>query len=345
MKPPFAGITSFCTGALICYLDRPLISPDMFYRFLVIPAVISLAALYAPSPAYQALTAYDQRISGTQVTFRMVPIPAGKFLIGSPANESMHGKDEGPQRETSISSFWMGEREVTFAEWDLYFMDSDLPQYRDVDGVSRPTPQYIDLTWGMGRDPAHPANSMSQQAATAYCKWLYDKTGIFYRLPTEAEWEYACRAGATSLYPSGVTGETLKEYAYFRENSNGSYHKTGSLKPNSWGLYDMIGNLSEWTLEGYREDAYQSMGGRDPHVPPTGRYPRTVRGGSFLDDAEELRCANRIPSKPSWNQRDPQMPKSEWWLTDAMFVGFRVVRPASQPSEAEIDRFFELYLE
>lgn len=293
----------------------------------------------------QKIKPYTQTIPETDVVIKMVPIPAGSFIMGSPGGEPGRSADEGPQKNVVVSAFWMSETEVTFEQWDLFFKNLDLPQQKNIDGVSRPTAQYIDLTWGMGRDPKQPTNSMSQQAAIAYCKWLYDKTGVFYRLPTEAEWEYACRAGNTAMYPFGNDPAKLKEYAYFRENSGDKFHKTGELKPNAWGLYDMLGNLSEWTLDQYVENGYESMKVNNPVNTPTARYPRVVRGGSYMDDAKELRCANRIPSRPAWNQRDPQIPKSKWWLTDGMFVGFRLVKPYNQPTKEEIARFFEVYLD
>ena len=242
----------------------------------------------------------------------------------------------------------MGEKEVTFGEWDAFFKNMDVPQTKNisVDAVSRPTAQYIDLTWGMGRDAKQPTNSMSQQAALMYCKWLYEKTGVFYRLPTEAEWEYACRGGSQTAYPFGKDVKALTAHGYFKENSESKFHKTASLKPNRWGLYDMLGNLSEWTLDQYDPKTYgkSPSNAKDPLIPPGSKYPKVVRGGSYLDEAEELRCANRIASDASWNKRDPQIPKSKWWLTDGMYVGFRVVRPEKAPSKAEIEKFFESYL-
>ena len=292
----------------------------------------------------QDFKTYDQSIPETSITFKMVAIPKGNFTIGSDISERGRDEDEGPQKEIAISPFWMGTIEVTFAEWDLYFKDVTLPQAKNLDGVTRATPQYIDLTWGMGRDGKHPSNSMSHAAAIMYCKWLYSKTGVFFRLPTEAEWEYACRAGSTTAYPFGDDPSPLKEHGYFKENSNNKYHHVGQFKPNAWGLYDMLGNLSEWTIDQYDPAYYSAILNQDPKTTPASKYPKVVRGGSYLSEGKELRCANRTASDASWNKRDPQIPKSKWWLTDGMFVGFRVVRPLKQPSSEEIDRFFALYL-
>ena len=292
----------------------------------------------------QDFKSYDQTIPGTAITFRMAAIPAGKFNMGSPISERGRGTDEGPQKKIELTPFWMGAKEITFAEWDLYFKDVTLPQSKTIDGVTRATPQYIDLTWGMGRDGKHPANSMSHTAAMMYCKWLYSKTGIFFRLPTEAEWEYACRAGSETAYPFGNDAQSLKEYGFFKDNGSSKFHHVGQLKPNAWGLYDMHGNLSEWTLDQYNADYYNSIVSKNPVTVPGSKHPKTVKGGSYLDESHELRCANRIASHADWNKRDPQIPKSKWWLTDGMFVGFRVVRPLIQPSEEEIEKFYNLYL-
>jgi formylglycine-generating enzyme required for sulfatase activity len=296
----------------------------------------------------QNLKTYEQDLPGAAIKFKMVAIPAGNFTMGSPVSEAGREEDEGPQKKVMISSFWMSEHEVTFAEWDAFFKSMDVPQTKAiaVDAVSRPTAQYIDLTWGMGRDGKQPTNSMSQAAAIMYCKWLYAKTGIFYRLPTEAEWEYACRAGSTKAFSFDDNPQRLTEYAFFKDNSDNKFQKVNQLKPNAWGLYDMLGNLSEWTLDQYDPQAYEKLSNnaKDPLVPAGSRYPRVVRGGSYLSDAKECRCANRIPSLTDWNKRDPQIPKSRWWLTDGMTVGFRLVRPAQQPSKEEIEKFFALYL-
>lgn len=296
----------------------------------------------------QTLKPFEQTIPGSDVKFKMVAIPAGTFLLGSASTDKGKEEDEVPQKKVSVSAFWMGEHEVTFAEWDAFFKNMDVPQTKavPVDAVSRPTPQYIDLTWGMGRDANHPANSMSQTAAIMYCKWLYTKTGFFYRLPTEAEWEYACKAGSTTAYPKGIDAKNLLSHGYANQNSGEKFRKVKALTPNAWGLYDMLGNLSEWTLDQYDPAAYAKLApnAKDPLTPPGPKYPRVVRGGSYLDEASELRCTNRIASDADWNQRDPQIPKSRWWLTDGMYMGFRVVRPAQQPSKEAIEKFYATYL-
>ncbi len=292
----------------------------------------------------QEFKSYDQTIPGTSVSIKMKPITPGKFTIGSLATDKSREADESPQKTVEVSAFWMGVTEVTFGQWDAFFKDNALPQNKNVDGVTRPTPQYIDLTWGMGRDGKQPTNSMSHQAAMMYCKWLYSKTGNFFRLPTEAEWEYACQAGSTSVYPFGNDPKSLKDYGYFKDNSEGKFHNVAEKKPNAWGLYDMLGNLSEWTLDQYDAAYFQKSSTKDPLNPPATKYPKVLKGGSFQDEARELRCANRIPSGASWNKRDPQIPKSRWWLTDAAFTGFRVCRPFQQPSKEEIEKFYGMYL-
>ena len=179
-----------------------------------------------------------------------------------------------------------------------------------------------------------------------YCRWLYSKTGVFYRLPTEAEWEYACRAGTTTTYYFGDDSSQLKNYAWYAGNSNNKFEKAGQKLPNAWGLFDMLGNVSEWTLDHYDEKALDKL--KDKIVDPfpafvAARYPKVLKGGGY-NDALVLRSASRIKSDPAWNRRDPQVPKSKWWLTEAPSVGFRIIRPLKQPSAEEANAFFKQYL-
>lgn len=290
--------------------------------------------------------AYDYTIPGSSVNFKMVPIPEGDFVMGKSAEDKQQKPDEAPPRKVHVDAFWMGQHEVTYDEFLVFFNDEKTSKGSEVDAVTRPTAQYIDLSWGMGKQGGFPVNSMSQQTALMYCRWLYKQSGFFYRLPTEAEWEYACKAGTTTVYPFGNDASQLPEYAWFAANSSSKYQRVGQKKPNAWGLYDMLGNVAEWTLDQYDPAYFTKIqdGSKNPLIEPGPRYPRSVRGGGYTDNAEGLRSSSRAKSDPSWNKRDPQIPKSRWWLTDAAAVGFRIVRPAKQPSAEEIEQFYSKYL-
>jgi len=286
-------------------------------------------------------------IPGSDIVFDLTYIYGGKFMMGSDTSKVDSRGDEGPPFEVSVEDFWMGTHELSFEEYDIYRnKEKDVPTVKrpdwDADAMARPSPPYEDPTFGLGKDSV-PAVSMTQFAALQYCKWLSDKTGAFYRLPTEAEWEYACKADSDY----GDDRSMINEIAWHRDNSSERYHKKGSRKPNAWGLYDMLGNVSEWTLDQYKEDAYITLSESkevNPWIKPSRLHPRTVRGGSWDDRVDKSRCACRIKSSARWKMRDPQIPKSFWWNTDSPFVGFRLVKPMPQPTQAERDEFWELVL-
>ncbi len=290
---------------------------------------------------------YAETIPGTKVSFAMTPIPAGSFVMGSPASEAKRKADEGPQHPVTISPFWMEKCEVTWNEFEL-FMYPEMKKgtaghvtTEIADAVTHPTKPYVEMSFGMGKD-GFPAISMTQHAANTYCKWLSAKTGHFYRLPTEAEWEYACRAGTTTAYSFGDDASKLGDYAWFAGNSDGKYQKVGQKKPNAWGLFDMHGNVAEWTLDQYVAEGYGgAVAVTDPWVKATTPYPQVVRGGSWQDDPELLRSAARRGSDPSWKMQDPQLPKSIWYHTDAQFLGFRVIRPLKVPSAEELRKYWD----
>jgi len=296
---------------------------------------------------------YTTMVPGSEVAFTMLPIPGGEFMMGSPESEESRKDDEGPQVNVKVDPFWMASTETTWDMFEIFVfqeqekrlaMESgglEAANIPSVDAVSRPTPPYLDMSFGMGKY-GYPAICMTQYSAQMFCKWLTAKTGHFYRLPTEAEWEYACRAGTTTAYHFGDDPAMLDEYAWHYANTNAGYEKVGTKKPNPWGLYDMHGNVSEWTLDQYDPEFYAQLsdGVANPYNQPETLYPRTARGGSYDDDPETLRSASRVPSNPLWKMQDPQIPKSRWWHTDARFVGFRVVRPLNPPSEEEIATFW-----
>jgi len=297
------------------------------------------------------MKAYAERIGPSDVTIEMLPIRGGEFLLGSPRREDDREDDEGPQVRTKIEPFWMGQYEITWAqfnEWaDLFGAkkSSDDTAERSLndriaDAVTRPSRPMADITFEMGKGDDYPAVAISQLAARCYCKWLSAKTGRFYRLPTEAEWEYACRAGTVTAYSYGDDPDELEDYGWFFDNGDDRYHKVGELKPNPWGLYDMHGNVSEWVLDRYDEDRYSELAGGTlpvvgPLLHPTTRHPCVARGGSWDDDPERLRCAARRASEPRWLADDPRQPHSIWVNTKSRTPGCRTVRPLRKPTAEE----------
>jgi len=297
---------------------------------------------------------YTNTIPGTDVKFEMVPIPGGEFLMGTPDGEKDRKPDEGPQHLVKILPFWMGKYEVTWDSYGLFMYSDDEKKLRDThptddavnaisDAVTRPSKPYVDMSFGMGKS-GYPAIAMTQHGANKFCHWLSARTGQFYRLPTEAEWEYACRAGSTSAYSFGDDAAKLSDYGWFFDNSDSKYQKVGKKKPNPWGLYDIHGNVCEWVLDQYAPDYYKQFDPKiavtEPWNKATKPYPHSARGGSWDDDPPALRSGARGHSDRSWKQTDPQLPKSIWYHSDAKIVGFRLVRPLRVPPPEEMVKYW-----
>jgi formylglycine-generating enzyme required for sulfatase activity len=241
----------------------------------------------------------------------------------------------------------MGKYEVTWDEYDQFAFSMDLKKKKREgvdpakqpetekasDAVTRPTPPYADETFGFGRK-GQPVICITHHSAMEYCRWLSAKTGKVYRLPTEAEWEYACRAGTKTAYSFGDDPAKLGDYGWYVENAE-KPQPVGKKKPNPWGLFDMHGNVSEWCLDHYVVDTYSTFAksgvAKRPVVLPTAKeYPYVARGGNWDQDADGSRSAARLKSDLEWSVQDPQRPQSIWWHTDATFVGFRLVRPVEE---------------
>lgn len=307
-------------------------------------AAVLIAYPCAQISAQTPSDSYTQSINGTKLKFDMQAIPAGKFKMGSKTGKP----DEQPIHEVKLDAFWIGKHEVT---WDIFepFLYRDYEKQAstsaipaEVDAVTRPTKPYLDMTFGMGK-ANQPAVAMTQYNAIQFCKWLYMRTGVFYRLPTEAEWEYACKAGTESNYSFGNDVTKLGDYAWYKDNSNNKTHQVGQKKPNPWGLFDMYGNVSEWTYDQYIADFYgrsKDKTAENPVAIPEKLYPNVVRGGSYDETPNNLTSTARLASDPSWKQLDPQIPKSNWWFPEAPFVGMRLVRPVKTPSKADIDAYY-----
>lgn len=278
--------------------------------------------------------------------FDMVYVPGGEVTVGSPATEAGRNENEGPQYKAKVGNFWMQKFEVTWNDWDMFWYDENFPKADAekakglaADAVTRPTNTFLDETYDHGRD-GHPALSMTHHAALVYCEWLRKKTGRPYRLPTEAEFEYAARAGkGDTAYFFGNDPKDLGEYAWFADNSKdeeypekpkGCTHKVGTRKPNPFGIHDLYGNVWEWTLDQYDPKTYETrarnaLNLNPANVPTAEKWAHVVRGGSWADKADKLRSAARRVSEENWQKHDPQEPRSIWWLTRMDVVGFRVV--------------------
>lgn len=305
---------------------------------------------------------YKVEIPGADLSFEMIPIPGGKFKLGSPETEIGRKSDEGPQVEVTVEPFWMAKCEVTWGEYKAFMNVTDvfkgfqtykmrpLTDDKKLDAISSPSSLYDpSFTFEKGDSPSQPAVTMSQFAAKQYTKWLSLLTGPMYRLPSEAEWEYAARGGSNAAYSFGNDPNQLGEYGWFKGNSEETTHEVGQKKPNAYGLHDMHGNVAEWVLDEYQPTGYQKLVGKNPTgvtsiAWPTKLFPRVFRGGSFVTDAALCRAASRRGSNDiEWYETDPNEPKSPWWFSDgpSLAIGFRIIRPLNPPSREEMSKFWE----
>jgi formylglycine-generating enzyme required for sulfatase activity len=271
---------------------------------LLLSALFFMITYAAPrAPAQNTRKPYVETIPGTAVKFEMVPIPAAPVSVAD-----VRGGAAGQKK---VKALWMGKTEVTWDAYDIFAFRLDQSQAEQArgaapntaDATSRPSKPYGAPDRGFGHQ-GYAAIGMTYQAAQEYCRWLSGKTGKKYRLPTEAEWEYAARAGMPKAGP--LPKSELDKYAWYWDNAEDKTQPVGTKLPNAWGLHDMLGNVAEWCA---------GAGGKP-----------VVRGGSYNDKADDVHAGARAVQTPEWNATDPQNPKSKWWLADAPFVGFRVVR-------------------
>jgi formylglycine-generating enzyme required for sulfatase activity len=247
--------------------------------FVLLGASCAAERAFAPEPAEHAEPRrVVQRIPGSTVDIELVRLPSG---------------------------LWMSRTEIAWDAFDVFVYglaegDGEAA-LAGADALSRPSQPYVTMDRGFGHD-GWPALSMSLKGAEAFCAWLAALTGRSFRLPTEGEWERACRADGASAWGAHAP---LDASAWHRGNADRRTHPVGTRAPNAWGLCDMAGNAAEWCRNADGSAA--------------------VRGGSYRDAPEDVGADARVLPSAAWNASDPQLPKSTWWLADAGFVGFRVV--------------------
>jgi formylglycine-generating enzyme len=341
---------------LNCHLNVGHFDPNNKHEHNMNFGVTTTAStkIYTEPTTVTSFASFTEKIPGTSLSFEMIAIPAGKFIMGSPKNEPLRKPDEGPVHPVKLSRFFIAKVEVSWDEYLEFFKATssqgrkEIEETENVDAISGPTPPWgaPDQGWGKG---SRPAITMTWKAANTYCKWLSKMTGKKYRLPTEAEWEYASRGGKQTPYffdgnPKkytsagffrrifGADTTTIQSYVVYKENSASQTQEPASVKGNPFGLKNMLGNVYEFCSDYYSPTAYSAYkkGAVNPKGPKKGQE-HVIRGGSFKSDAKDVRSAARDFTKTkAWLVTDPQMPKSVWWYSDCIDVGFRVVCDAGE---------------
>ena len=341
-----------------CHLDVGHFNPNYKHSKMTGIPVISAtnAEKFTEPTVVTQFENFTEQIPGTSVSFDMVAIPGGAFKMGSPANEPFRKDDEGPVRDVTVSRFFMGKVQVSWDEYWSYHIETssegrippEIMRERNMqaftaDAISGPTPPFGAPSQGWG-EGARPAITMTHYSAEIYCKWLSMKTGKKYRLPTEAEWEYAARAGTETPYffpgnPKKFSSQgwrnkmfgpdtaVINSYVVYELNSGSKTHEPSRVKENPFGLQNMLGNVLEYCSDWYAPNAYSltDTSITDPTGPEEGSE-YVLRGGNYTSDAANLRVAARFATKTDeWLKTDPQQPKSIWWYTDIKGIGFRVV--------------------
>lgn len=277
---------------------------------LKLVGVCLLAVTVLPGCRRDEQAAPTSEVVATKSGIEMIVIPGGSFVMGGKGASP----DETPVHKVSISPFWMDRYEVVQEEFRKY----QLPDPSHFKGAKQPLDQ---INW---TDAALYCNERSRAEGLKPCydekTWECDFAADGYRLPTEAEWEYACRAGSSTQYSFGSSAGTLKDYAWYAQNSSATTHPVGQKKPNAWGLYDMHGNVAEWCNDRYSQTYYQQSPDKDPRGPAEGKE-RVLRGGAWNSSVESCRSAYRAS--------DPSIDDT-CLANDA--IGFRGVRnaPAGQ---------------
>ncbi|MBV6459664.1 MAG: hypothetical protein HONBIEJF_02815 [Fimbriimonadaceae bacterium] len=246
--------------------------------------ILAATCIAVTLPSPQLKT-FEDKLASHLVSWKMIEVPDGAIKVDG--------------KEVQIKKLAVSETEVTWNLFEVWALRLDLSQdqqARGVDAKSRPSKPYSAIFINFGHH-GYPAICMSHEAAKLFCQWLSERTKRRYRLLTEAEWEYCARAGATEP-------PKADEVAWYWSNADDVTHPVAGKKPNAWGLYDTLGNAAEWAATS------------------DGKY--VIRGGSWRTKEKDLGFGARELPSPKWNESDPQIPKSRWWLANGQFVGLRL---------------------
>ena len=353
-----ANETKLNLQCISCHLNVGHYDPNYSHaRMASVPTISSAdAEIFTEAAVVERFENFTEKIPGTAVAFEMVAIPGGTYKMGSPDKEKFRKDDEGPVRDVTLSPFFMAKVEVSWDEYWSYHIETvsegrippNVMKERNinaftVDAISGPTAPFGDPTQGWGAG-SRPAITMTHYSAEIYCKWLSAKTGKKYRLPTEAEWEYAARGGTETPYffegsPKKYSSQGwwnkmfgpdtafIDRYVVYELNSNTRTQEPSVVRENPFGLKNMLGNVLEYCQDFYAPDAYSKTGTSvtNPKGPEEGTE-YVVRGGNYTNDAADVRAASRFSTQTDeWLKTDPQQPKSIWWYSDIKGIGFRVV--------------------
>ncbi|GAA4430123.1 formylglycine-generating enzyme family protein [Bremerella cremea] len=302
---------------------------------------------------------YEIALPTSNSVITMIPVPGGTVRLGSPRSEFGHTPAEWPEVEVRVAPFWIAETETTWGQYGAFQdlerqfrdqgFDRDLLEKLSVQAITSPTMIYDpSLVYVHGTDERLPATMLTNFAARQYTKWISRLTQHTYRLPSEAEWEYAAAAGAETAYHFGDDPQQLADYGWFVDNSDESPHFVKQKKPNAFGLYDMHGNVWEWVLDQYSSEGYQRLAGQRPTALQSVLWPTQIdplmrKGGSWDDGAALCRLAAKLGSDDEgWKSEDPMFTLSPHWYTDypGDCIGFRVMRPLRDVPPIEAAKYY-----
>ncbi len=272
---------------------RVIAAGTVVAAFTLLIGSMTPSSAQAPAPAGGQLEPFAQSLGDSIVKLQMIPIPGGTLKVGG--------------KPVTVKPFWISRTETPWEAFDVFTASGEpSPPYDQTefppDAIARPSKSYIlpDMGWGHN---GYPVINISFTTAQMFARWVAASTKKKFRLPTEAEWELACRAG--NMAPWKIDKAEVEKTAWHWLNTSRITHPVGKKQPNKYGLFDMFGNVGEWSTD---------MAGKP-----------VLCGGTFKDSPTNMLPTVRRRFEPRWQETDPQFPKSRWWLSDAPFCGVRLV--------------------